>query len=119
YAALSALRTYRADVLPLADAVRVDGWSLAFCAGAVVATAMLVGLVPALRATRRSLAESVREGGRGAGVGAKQWATQGTLVAAEVGLSLVLLIGAGLLLRSLERLRRVDTGVDATGVVTM
>ena len=119
YAALSALRTYSADVLPLADAVRVDGWSLAFCAGAVVATAMLVGLVPALRATRRSLAESVREGGRGAGVGTRQRATQGTLVAAEVGLSLVLLIGAGLLLRSFERLRRVDAGVDASGVVTM
>ena len=119
YAALWALRTFSADVLPLADAVRVDGWALGFCAAAVGVTAILVGLVPALRATRRSLTESVRDGGRGAGVGKTQRATQSILVTAEVGLSLVLLVGAGLLLRSFDRLRRVDTGVDASGVVTM
>jgi putative ABC transport system permease protein len=117
--ALRALRAFSADVLPLADAVRVDGWALAFCAAAVAATAILVGLVPALRATRRGLAESVRDGGRAAGVGRTQGTTQSLLVTAEVGLSLVLLVGAGLLLRSFDRLRRVDTGVDASGVVTM
>ena len=119
YAALWTLRTFSPDVLPLGNAVRVDGWALAFCAGAVGMTAIVVGLVPALRATRRGLAESVRDGGRGAGAGRTQRATQGILVAAEVGLSLVLLVGAGLLLRSFERLRRVDTGVNASGVVTM
>jgi putative ABC transport system permease protein len=119
YAALWALRTFSADVLPLADAVRVDGWALAFCAGAVGVTAILVGLVPALRATRRSLAEAVRDGGRGAGLGTRQRTTQSMLVTAEVGLSLVLLVGAGLLLRSFDRLRHVDSGVDASGVVTM
>jgi putative ABC transport system permease protein len=119
YVALRALRTFSADVLPLADAVRVDAWALAFCVGAVGVTAILVGLVPALRATRRSLAESVRDGGRGAGAGTRQRTTQAALVVAEVGLSVVLLVGAGLLLRSFDRLRRVDTGVDATGVVTM
>ena len=119
FAALWALRAFSTDVLPLADAVRVDGWALAFCAAAVAVTAILVGLVPALRATRRSLAESVRDAGRGAGVGKSQHATQSILVTAEVGLSFVLLVGAGLLLRSFDRLRRVDTGVDASGVVTM
>jgi putative ABC transport system permease protein len=119
YAALWGLRTFSADVLPLADAVRVDAWALAFCGAAVGMTAMLVGLVPAIRATRRSVAESVRDGGRGAGIGRRQRATQTTLVTAEVGLSLVLLVGAGLLLRSFDRLRHVDTGVDAGGVLTM
>ena len=119
YVALRALRVFNPDVLPLGDAVRVDGWAVAFCAGAVGMTTVLVGLAPALRATRRSLAESVREGGRGAGGGTTQRATQNILVTAEVGLSLVLLVGAGLLLRSFDRLRRVDSGVDASGVVTM
>jgi predicted permease len=119
YAALSALRAFRPDVLPLANAVRVDGWAFAFCAGAVGLTSILVGLIPALRATKRSVAESVRDGGRGAGGDRTQRATQNLLVTAEVGLSLVLLIGAGLLLRSFDRLRRVESGVDAGGVVTM
>ena len=92
---------------------------VAFCALAVVLAAALVGLVPALRATRRGLAEAVRDGGRGLGGGKRQRTTQGTLVTVEVGLSLVLLIGAGLLLRSFDRLRQVDAGVDPHGVATM
>ena len=119
YLAVWALRAFNADVLPRVDAVRVDGWALAFCALAACVTAVLVGLLPALRATRRSLADSVRDGGRGAGIGVRQRATQGVLVTAEVALSLVLLIGAGLLLRSFDRLRHVDAGVDAGGVATM
>ena len=119
YVALWALRTFSADALPLTGAVRVDGWAFAFCAGAVGLTAILVGLIPALRATTQSVVESVRDGGRGAGVGTRQRTTQNLLVAAEVGLSLVLLIGAGLLLRSFDRLRRVDSGVDPSGVATM
>ena len=119
YGAVRLLRTLDPDVVPLTEAVRVDAWVLVFCAVAVIVTAILVGLVPALRATRRSLAESVRDGGRGAGVGARQRATQGTLVTAEVSLSLILLVGAGLLLRSFDRLRSVDTGVDASGIASM
>ena len=119
HAGVWALRTFNAAAVPRPDAVRVDGWALGFSAVAVIVTAMLVGLVPALRATRRSLADAVRDGGRGAGVGARQRATQGMLVMVEVALSLVLLVGAGLLLRSFDRLRQVDSGVDADGVATM
>src|SRR5688500_9254293 len=119
YAGVWALRTFNDAAIPRPEAVQVDGWVLAFSAVAIVVTAMLVGLGPALRATRRNLADSVRDGGRGAGVGTRQRATQGMLVTAEVALSLVLLVGAGLLLRRFDRLRRVDTGVDAGGVATL
>jgi putative ABC transport system permease protein len=119
YAAVSALRAVDIAAVPRIDAVRVDGWALTFCAVAVAVTAVLVGLVPALRATQRGLAESVRDGGRGVGGGMRQRTTQGALVTVEVGLSLVLLVGAGLLLRSFDRLRHVDAGVDASGVATM
>jgi len=119
YVCVSALRASDMEAVPRIDAVRVDGWAFAFCALAVVLTAALVGLVPALRATHRGLAESVRGGGRDVGGGKRQRTTQGTLVTVEVGLSLVLLIGAGLLLRSFDRLRQVDVGVDPHGVATM
>ena len=119
YASVGALRTFSGDTLPRSEAVHVDALALVFCATAVIVTALLVGLMPAIRATRRSLAESVRDGGRGAGVGTRQRATQGMLVTAEVGLSLVLLVGAGLLVRSFDRLRRVDVGVDPGGVAKM
>jgi len=119
YGSVWALRTFSGDALPRPDAVRVDAMTLAFTAAAVLVTAVLVGFVPALRATRRSLAESVRDGGRGAGVGTRQRATQGVLVIAEVGLSVVLLVEAGLLVRSFDRLRRVDAGVDPSGVASM
>ena len=114
-----ALRTLNTEAVPRSEAVHVDGWALGFCGLAIAATAVLVGLVPALRATRRSLAASIREGGRGAGGGVRQRAMQNLLVTAEVGLSLVLLVGAGLLLRSFDRLRHVDPGVDPTGVASM
>jgi predicted permease len=119
YASVWALRTLNAEAVPRPEAVRVDAWALGFCAVAVAITAVLVGIVPALRATRRSLAESMRAGGRGAGLGARHHATQNLLVTVEVGLSLVLLVGAGLLLRSFDRLRHVDAGVEPAGVTTM
>jgi len=119
YAGVWALRTFDGSVVPRLDAVRVDLWTLVGAAAVVVITALLVGLAPALRATRRSVAESVREGARGMGTGVRQRTTQATLVVVEVALSLVLLVGAGLLITSFDRLRRVDSGVDATGVVSM
>jgi putative ABC transport system permease protein len=82
-----------------------------------VLSAVLVGLAPALRAGRHVPAGAVRAGGRG--TGRRERATQGALVAAEVAVSLVLLVGAGLLLRSFERLRAVDPGVEPSSVATM
>jgi putative ABC transport system permease protein len=113
------LRALSPESVPRLDDVRVDGWVLAFAALAVVVTGTLVGLVPALRGTRRDLAASMREGTRGAGAGHRRHRTQGMLVAAEVAASLVLLVGAGLFLRSFQRLSAVDPGVESAGVAAM
>ncbi|MFN2566143.1 MAG: ADOP family duplicated permease [Gemmatimonadaceae bacterium] len=113
------LRALDPEAIPRLDDVRVDAWALAFAAAAVVVTGTLVGLVPALRGTRRDLAASVREGTRGAGVARRRYRTQAVLVAAEVAASLVLLVGAGLFLRSFQRLSDVDPGVEPAGVAAM
>jgi putative ABC transport system permease protein len=116
---VAALRALSPEAIPRLGDVRVDSWALAFAAAAVVVTGTLVGLIPALRGARRDLASSMREGTRGGGASRRRHATQGVLVAAEVAASLVLLVGAGLFLRSFQRLRAVDAGVESTGVVAM
>jgi putative ABC transport system permease protein len=114
-----ALRALGPEAIPRLDDVHVDSRALAFAAAAVVVTGTLVGLIPALRGARRDLASSMREGTRGGRPGRRRHATQGVLVAAEVAASLVLLVGAGLFLRSFQRLSAVDSGVESTGVVAM
>jgi predicted permease len=116
---VASLRALAPDSIPRVGDVRVDTWTLAFTAAAVVVTGTLVGLAPAVRGARGDLAGSMREGTRGGGAGRRRHMTQGILVAAEVAASLVLLVGAGLFLRSFERLRAVDAGVEPTGVVAM
>ena len=119
YLGVAALRASSPEAVPRIHDVRVDGWALMFAAAAVIVTGTVVGLVPALRAARRDLAASMREGTRGAGAGRRRHRTQGVLVAAEVAASLVLLVGAGLFLRSFQRLSAVDPGVEPAGVVAM
>ncbi len=103
--------------LPRLGAVRVDG---VVCAVAFAVTALvgvLAGLLPALQASsgppRRGLRETARQTDRG------QHTARNVLVVAEVSLTLVLLIGAGLLLRSMDHLLAVDPGFDGSDVVTM
>ncbi|MDQ3950800.1 MAG: ABC transporter permease, partial [Gemmatimonadota bacterium] len=115
---VGALRTLGPEAIPRLHDVRLDRWVLAFAAAAVVATGAIVGIVPALRSTRRDLAGSMREGTRG-GSGRRRHAFQAALVVAEVAASLVLLVGAGLFLRSFQRLRAIDAGVEPSGVVAM
>src|SRR6185295_2145597 len=82
-----------------------------------LASSFLFGLVPALRAARGSISGTLREGGRGfAGFGG-DW-LRPSLLAAEVALSVLLLVGAGLLIRSGQELQRVHAGFDPTGVLT-
>ncbi len=83
-----------------------------------LATGIAFGLAPALHATRLGLREALAEGGA-AGAGRDGGRLRRVFVAAEVALALVLLIGAGLMLRSFAALRRVDTGFDPRGVVTL
>lgn len=93
------------------------GWrGMAFAALAGVAAATLCGLLPALQATRANLSGILAQAGRGGSGGRHQW--QRGLVTAQVALTVLLLAGAGLLLRSYYNLAHVDLGLDATRTVT-
>jgi putative ABC transport system permease protein len=94
----------------------VLGWTLAV----VVLTGILFGLVPALEATRLDLNDTLKEGGKGAsGQSARSRGMRGALVVAEIALALVLLVSAGLLVKSFARLRDIDTGFNTENVLTM
>ncbi len=116
-AGLAAAATLLADQLPRADEISVDGRVLLFVAGVAILTGILAGGMPALRAGRTDLNASLKEGGRQDGaVGIR---TRRLLIVCEVALSLVLLMGAAVLLRSLASLRGVDAGFDGRNVLTM
>ncbi|OLE54883.1 MAG: hypothetical protein AUG51_05970 [Acidobacteria bacterium 13_1_20CM_3_53_8] len=90
---------------------------LAFTFTVSVLTGLFFGLVPALQASRTDLNETLKEGERGSSVGRHR--VRGALVIAEVALSLVLLIGAGLMIKSFWRLQQVSTGFDSHNLLTM
>jgi putative ABC transport system permease protein len=106
------------DGTPLLDQVSVDGRILVFAGLVTMATGALFGLLPALDAARTEPAYVLREGGRSGATTAAARVRNG-LVVGQVGLALMLLVGAGLLVRSFQKLREVDLGFDATGVLTM
>jgi predicted permease len=111
-AALSVLPT----ALPRAAEVRLDGRVLLFTIAVSLLTGILAGLAPALKTWQGRLSETLKESGRGAGGGRHR--AQGTLVAVEMALALVLLIGAGLMIRTLSALWQVDPGFRADNVLT-
>ncbi|HYV03294.1 MAG TPA: ABC transporter permease, partial [Blastocatellia bacterium] len=84
-----------------------------------VVTGVLFGLVPALQATKTNFNEALKEGGKGSSGKASQNRARSVLVVAEVALSLVLLISAGLMVRSFVEMMRSDFGVDPTNILTM
>jgi putative ABC transport system permease protein len=103
--------------LPRIEEVRADGVVLAFTAGLALLTGILFGLAPALRATRRELRESMAQGARTSST--RHGGLRGALVVAEIALALVLLAGAGLLIRSFARMRAVELGFTPSNVVSV
>jgi predicted permease len=103
--------------IPRLDEVHVDMWVLVFTIALSLATGVIFGLVPALQSARRAPGEALAHTGRM--LGATQGRLRGALVAAEVALALVLLTGAGLMIKSFTRMRGVDTGYDASRVTGM
>ena len=103
--------------LPSEADVALDGRVLLFSFGLAAVTGLVVGLFPALQATRTSLTQSLKQGGVGGTAGAHS-RVRNTLVVAEIALAFVLLTGAGLLIRSLGKLGAVDPGFDDTNVLT-
>ena len=116
-AGLRILMTVDPTSLPPLAPVRLDWTVVVFTLVLGVATTIVFGLAPALR-TRVNLVESLREGGQHT-VGAHRQRLRSLLVVAEVSLAVVLVIGAGLMIRSLSALGRVDLGFNPDNVLTM
>ncbi|HVS00679.1 MAG TPA: ABC transporter permease [Thermoanaerobaculia bacterium] len=115
---VAGLRTLGTAGVPRLDEAAVDLRMLGFALVLSLFTGLLFGLVPVLRASRPDLAEVIKTGAPGSLGGPARDRLRGALVVAEVALSFALLIGAGLLLRSLDRLLAVDKGYDAERVVS-
>jgi predicted permease len=111
------LRLAPAD-LPRAADIAVDWRTFAFSLVLALLTGMLSGLFPALRSSRADLNQALKEGSRSSG-GAARNRARGTLLAVEVALSVMLLAGAGLLIRSFVALRNVSLGFEPKGVATL
>jgi putative ABC transport system permease protein len=114
--AIPAIQTLGTGSIPRVADLSIDGTVLGFALLASVVTGIIFGLVPAWQASRGGTGAVLKEGGRSSvGTGGK-WMRNGLLVA-EVGMSLVLLVGAALLLRSFANLTNVDPGFDPDGVL--
>jgi putative ABC transport system permease protein len=107
-----------ATSLPRADAIGLDPTVLAFTATLAVATGIAFGLAPALQASRANLRQDLTDSSGKASTGARQHRALKGLIVGEIALSLVLLTGAGLLVRSFAALLHTDPGLDARNVLT-
>jgi putative ABC transport system permease protein len=103
--------------VPRIQDVRMDGTVLLFTLGVSLLTGLFFGVFPALQMSRTDMHETLKEGGRGGGAGVGRRRLRNALVVTEVAVSLVLLIGAGLTLRSLYNVLSTNPGFDPAGVL--
>jgi predicted permease len=116
YWGVSALQAFGAGFIPRLESVRVDETVLAFAVGIGLVTVVLFGLLPALRISGLDLNVTLRQGGR-AGERGDQRRVRDALVVVQIAMAMLLLVGAGLLLRSFWQLQSTDPGFDARDVV--
>jgi putative ABC transport system permease protein len=118
-AGVPALLTLEPGRLPRADNIGLDWPVLAFTLSVSVVVALAVGLVPAVRAARRDMRDALARGARIQGSGGASHRLRGGLVVAQIALTIVLLVGAGLLGRSFMKLLDVDPGFRTRGALIM
>jgi len=111
------LLTYLPQQRPVSFALNPDARVLGFTLGVSMLTGILFGLAPALRATRLDLAASLKEKGASSSAGRSRLALNQALIVAQVALSLFLLVGAGLFVRSLQKLKSLDAGFEREQVL--
>jgi putative ABC transport system permease protein len=104
--------------VPRLDELSIDGTVLAFALGVALSTMIAFGLVPAIQAARQDPQDTLRADARGSTAGAGSRRVRAALTVAEVALSVALLIGAGLLIRSFARLQQVSPGFSTSGLMT-
>lgn len=119
YLAVSGLNGWKPLVLERYPAISMDFPTLAFTLGLTLATGLLFGMAPAVTAARVSIHEALKSGGHVQSGGRSVTRLRQLLVVAELGVSLVLLIGAGLLAKSFLRLASADLGFPAPNLLTM
>ncbi|MEK6407637.1 MAG: ABC transporter permease [Acidobacteriota bacterium] len=107
------------DTIPRVREINIDSRVLGFTLAVSMISGVVFGLVPALQASKPDLNESLKEGGRTASAGMRRNRIRSLLVVSEVALALVLLIGAGLMIKSFIRLLQVDPGFDRRNTLTM
>ncbi len=112
---LDALVAFAPSDLPRAESISIDRHVLFFTLGLSLLTGLVFGLAPALQSSKLGLGEVLKEGGRSGGGGGRH--TRSVLVVAEIALALVLLVGAGLLLKSSWRLQQVNPGFNPERVL--
>ena len=122
-ASLDVVRAMNPGNIPRLEDIAISGSVLAFTFGVSLVTGILFGVAPVWRAIKVDLNTSLKAGGRSgqsdSGLRVRRHSLRGLLVISELTLSLMLLIGAGLLVRSFVRLQNVQPGFNATGVLTM
>ncbi len=113
-----AIRTLGATQIPRAEQISIDSRVLAFTLLLSFVTSLIFGLAPAWQAARANLNEALKEGARSAQAGSRQ-RMRNALIVAEVALSLILLVGAGLLIKSFWRLQQVEPGFDPRNLLSV
>ncbi len=103
--------------VPRVEEIRMDAGVLAFTGAISILIGLLFGIIPAWKVTRTNLHDTLKEGGRGT-PGAGHHRVRSVLAVTEISLALVLLVGAGLMLRSFFRVMHADPGFNAEGVLT-
>jgi len=113
------LTALKPATLPRLSSIGIDSWVLAFTLGISILTGLVFGLIPALSASRLDVNEALKEGGRSSTGGIRRHRIRSLLVVSEIALALVLLIAAGLLIKSIWRLRSIDPGFNPENLLTM
>lgn len=116
----SLVESFTTQIHPLLKNIQMDWRVLGFTFGLSVLTGIIFGLAPALQTSKKTdLNEALKEGGRNSSNGASRNRLRSALVIAEVAMTLVLLVGAGLLIKTIFRLQAVNTGFNPQNVLTM
>ena len=116
---LSALLAIGEDSIPRVKEIKLDGWVLGFSLLVSVVTGLLFGLLPALQASKPDLNDTLKEGSRSSSGGIRSNRARSLFVIGEVAVCLVLLMGAGLMIKSFARLLNVSPGFNPENVLTM
>jgi putative ABC transport system permease protein len=113
------LVSFKPENLPRLSEIGVDGRVLAFTLGISILTGLIFGLVPAWAASRGRVGDALKEGGRSATAGSARQRLRSVFVVAELAVALVLLVGAGLLIKTFWKLRSVEPGFNPNHMITM